>query len=169
MRAKLTQITKQLRAETRARVKAEEALKNARRPVFADPVVQFAHDLWLAWLKNTEEGDRKKWPLRRWDLSEQFLDSIAAQQIVDYDRAVKACVDVVTGRHAEINSRQPHRLRASGGKAGSDYRVRPEDGAAAWRCWINQGPSAARLMWWERCDDVVELSLVCIHDDVRIA
>jgi hypothetical protein len=167
-RQKLNTATTRVRDLRAANDSLTAALDDYRQSVFADPEIQFHHDLWMTWLRTTAEGDRSSWPLRAWDLSPAFIDSIAAQQIVDRDRVLRACVDVVTNRHAEIKSRASHRLRRSEA-ATSGHRERASDGAGAWSCSINVGPAAARLRWWERKDGVVELSLVTAHDDVRLS
>lgn len=162
-RQKISDMTAKITDLKRALANAQAALDEEQRPVFADPHAQFRFELHHAWLQATEEGDRNTWPLREWELGPDFLASIDAQQIVDRARVIRACVDVITGRHAEINSRASHKFKPAGAKD----RVR-DDGAMAWRCAVNVGPSAARLMWWERADGVVELSLVAAHDDFRI-
>lgn len=162
-RARTAEETARATTLKRALLKAEAALAEEQRPLFADPHAQFRYELHHAWLHATEEGDRQSWPLREWELGPEFLASIDAQQIVDRARVIRACVDVITGRHAEINSRASHQFRPAGGNA-----RRRDDGSIAWRCSINMGPSAARLMWWERADGIVEPSLVAAHDDFRI-
>lgn len=165
-RAKAAEATTKL-ATLKRELRSQQERPEDERPVFADPHAQFRYDLHRAWLKATEEGDRPNWPLREWELGPVFLDSIDEQQIVDRAQVIRACVDVITGRHKEINSRASHKLRMREG-GNSPAVVRDEDGAAGWRCSVNSGPAAARLMWWE-LGDFVELSVVATHDDIRIA
>jgi hypothetical protein len=167
-RKKTKEVTTRLTLANRLVEKLKRELTE-ERTLFADPHAQYRYDLHSYWLRATEEGDRPQWPLREWELGLLFLDSIAEQQIVSWSRVMRACVDVITGRHKEINSRASHRLRSNNEAGSSSDPVIREDGAVAWRCSINLGPAAARLMWWERPDGVVELSLVASHDDVRIA
>lgn len=166
--ARNRELTSKLATSRRALEKLQAELDAEERPVYADPHAQFRYDLHRYWLKATEEGDRPEWPLREWELGVLFLDSIAEQQIVDRPRVMRAVVDVITGRHKEINSRASRNMRTS--ISGNAPAVTREDGAVAWRCSINLGPAAARLMWWEgRPDGVVELSRVATHDDTWIA
>lgn len=163
-RDKTKEANTKLAAVKRGLEKANAALAEEEAPVFADPHAQFRRDLHNAWLKATQEGDRPQWWPREWELGEKFLDSIDKQQIVDRRRVIRACVDVITGRHKEIKSRASHKLRSS--MAGNSADVIREDGAVAWRCSVNMGPAAARLMWWERPDEVKELWVVASHDDI---
>lgn len=153
-------------ASLRRTVRAQRQQDGEERRVYADPHAQFRYELHRAWLMATEEGDRQKWRLREWELGETFLDSIEEQQIVERPQVIRACVDVITGRYREINSRASHRLRSSTG--GNAPAVEGKDGEAAWRCSVNTGPAAARLMWWECPGDLVKLSVVRTHDDLRI-
>lgn len=162
LRLQVQELRKDLRA-------MEDRLAAQSRPVFADGYAQFRHDLYRAWLAATEEGDRSEWPLREFALGPEFLASITEQQIVDRDRVIRACVDVITGRHAKIPGRVSHRLRINGESGNSSPVRRRDDGSIAWRCAVQTvGASAARLMWWERTDNVVELAAVRPHDDYRI-
>lgn len=163
-RAKTADAASELASLRRANRTQRQQDEDERR-VYADPHAQFRYELHRAWLMATEEGDRPKWPLREWELGDKFLDSIEKQQVVERPQVIRACVDVITGRHKEINSRASHKLRSSSG--GNAPAVEGEDGEVAWRCSVNTGPAAARLMWWE-CGGLVKLSVVRTHDDLRI-
>lgn len=139
-------------------------------PVYSDPVVQFEHELELAWLKTTPEHDRDAWGLRSYTLGPDFLGSLATIE-VSRTRILRACVDVVTGRYPHIDGRNAKRFKDttdnSGG--GKPVLVRASDGATAWRCSIQMSGLAARLMWWECRNGRPELSRVAAHNDYRIA
>lgn len=138
-------------------------------PVYSDPVVQFEHELELAWLRTTPEHDRDEWGLRSYTLGSEFLGSLDAIE-VPRARVLRACVDVVTGRYPHIDGRNAKRFKDttanSGG--GKPVLVRASDGATAWRCSIQMSGIAARLMWWERRNGHPELSRVADHNDYRI-
>lgn len=145
----------------------EREVDTAHPIVFNDPEAQFDHELYCTWLASTPDGeDRVRWPLRIYDVGEKFIESMQDMKIVSRTAILRACVDVVTGRYAEINGRQAKHLN----RPGSRGRVeRPEDGAIAWRCSIaSNTPGAPRLMWWECEGDSPELSVVAHHDDFRI-
>jgi hypothetical protein len=159
-------------AETRTKLSnarpVEREVDTTQPVVFNDPEMQFDHELYCTWLACTPDGDdRQRWPLRTYGVGEKFIESMQDMKIVSRAAILRACVDVVTGRYAEINGRQAKHLN----KPGARGRIeRPEDGAIAWRCSIASGtPGAPRLMWWECDEDTPELSLVAHHDDFRIA
>ncbi|MBX3195982.1 MAG: hypothetical protein KF727_12895 [Microbacteriaceae bacterium] len=78
---------------------------------------------------------------------------------------MKCVVDVLTDRAKDLPGRELHRLRT--GESGGDApRVRPEDGAAAWRAAIElHTPSARRLHYWQ-VGNRIELARVALHDDM---
>lgn len=143
------------------------------RAVYSDPGVQFEHDLYTAWLHAVPETDRDTWDLTRdYTLGPGFLDSVGELQIVSRERIMRACVDVITGRYAEIPGREAKLLLDGGFSTTAKGRpaiVRETDGAKAWRCAVQtRGAAAARLMWWEIPGGGAELSRVAEHDDARI-
>lgn len=160
----IADLRKQVRELKRALGVAQADIVDEERQVFTDPEAQFHHELWLTWLRDTEESERDDtWALRRWVLGPEFLDSLDDHRIASRKQIVKACVDVVTGRHVERSGRKSHKAR----RAGALATVR-EDGAELWRCAVNnQTASAARLHWWKREDGVIELAYVGTHDDFR--
>lgn len=167
-------------AETRAALsKARQDLAAAAKTedtaaiatVFSDPAAQFDHELYLTWLTCTPECDRDQWALRPYTLGPEFLDSLHTMREHPRPHILRACVDVVTGRYAEINSRNAKHAgqgKASQGVVGRT--VRPADRAVAWRCAVaNNTPNAPRLLWWEVPGGDPELGRVAAHDDFRIA
>lgn len=138
-------------------------------PVYSDPVVQFEHELEQAWLKTTPEHDRDEWELRSYTLGPDFLDSLTTIE-VSRARILRACVDVVTGRYPHIDGRNAKRFKDTNSNSGGGkpVLVRASDGATAWRCSIQMGGIAARLMWWECRNGRPELSRVADHNDYRI-
>jgi hypothetical protein len=143
----------------------KDALAERTRPVYSDPLVQFNYELHNAWLQSVSEPEREQtWPLRSWNVGPDFLDSIEEQQVVDRSQVVKACVDVATGRHAELASRASHKMRPSSA-APTPTR---DDGGKLWRCYVaHNTPSAPRLHWWQLPDGAVEFAYVGLHDDYR--
>lgn len=135
--------------------------------VYADPDRQLRYEIAHAWLTTYPEADRDQHPLATYTFGPDFLDSLDALDGVDRHLVVAACVDVLTRRAWDINGRQARQMRSSAAP-GSDYLTRA-DGAAAWRCNIqNATASARRLMWWEIPDGTIELAKAALHDDVTI-
>jgi hypothetical protein len=165
--------TEQLREEL-SKARSELADAKRREPenlvtqqVYSDPDEQFSHELWLTWLRHTPESDRADWPLDDYVLADGFLDSLRAHPADLQARALRACVDVVTGRANEIPARNTHRMSSTAQNDGPDL-IR-EDGARGWRCAVATGtPAGWRLLWWEHTDGTVELAKIAHHDDYRM-
>lgn len=136
--------------------------------VYTDPTRQFDHELHLAWLNTIPEADRESTAaLRPYTLGPDFLDSLTDLDGFGRDRVIVACLDVLTGRVWESNSRKARQMRESGA-GNAPQRIRA-DGAAAWRCNLqHKAASARRLMWWEKTDGTVELAKAAIHDDYTL-
>lgn len=75
-------------------------------------------------------------------------------------------VQVLTGRDAELVSRELHQLRT--GMGGDDPPVTRTGGETCWRVSLQvKTPSARRLHYWMRNDGSIEFSSVRLHDDIR--
>lgn len=169
-RAKLSTTKQALDLATKQRDAAQQALAAHTEPVFNDPAEQLRHEIYLAWLAATVDGpDRTAWALRDYTVGPEFLDSIAKQQLVDRERIVRACVDVISGRYMEIAGRRAHRVHI-GGSPHTPPVTRTEDDAQGWMCAIRgKGAGAAQITWWEiGRRNAVELSLVTHMQDVRL-
>lgn len=147
----------------------DAAADTADDPVFSDPEVQFDHELYLAYLRTTPEEDRDEWGLRNYTLGPEFLDSLDSLEIARH-RALRACVDVITGRYPHITGRSAKRFKDTVANTGSGKpNLVRADGAAAWRCSIQMSGLAARLMWWECPNGDPELYRIADHNDYRMA
>lgn len=131
-----------------------------------DPEQQLRHEVQVAW-QRYQPDDRRQWPLRGFLLGPEFLVTVASLHGIERSKIVDVCTDVVTGRAAQMASREVHPLRtAEGGDA--PQRVRA-DGAMAWRASLQHNtPSARRLHYWQLRDGRVELARVGVHDDMTI-
>lgn len=132
--------------------------------VYADPEVQFRYEVEQHWLSTLPEKERSKHPLAEYLLGSDFLDSLAALQVVRHDAVLTAVVDVLTGQVSIKNGRRTHRQRV--GRGGGTAPLVRADGAAAWRCDIRSStPAAPRLLWWVLPDGRIELAKAAVHDD----
>jgi hypothetical protein len=125
------------------------------------------HEIYLAWVSRMDAGDRKLWPLpSAYAVGERFAPSLEQLGILSHDKALKAVVDVLTGRARELPTRSPHPLRSGDGMAATDVvRV---DGARCMRVHIEKNvASARRLHYWMRDDGDIELSRLVLHDDME--
>ncbi|UWF77606.1 hypothetical protein [Microbacterium neungamense] len=146
------------------------ALRDARRAAeraHVDPTPEGIRlEIERTWGIRTAPGERTRWPLREYSLGPGFIDSLAGLDETQLSKAVRACVDAITGRDREIPARELHRLRT--GEGGDDAYVVRADGGRCWRSSIEQNaPGARRLHYWELPGGVIELSRVVHHDDTR--
>jgi hypothetical protein len=126
------------------------------------------NEILLEWADRVSRVDKLKFPLPAdYRLGPRFVSSLSSLDDGLFDKAMKCAVDVLTGRAKDLASRDLHRLRV--GESGADApRVRPEDGAVAWRAAVEINvPSARRLHYWS-IGDVIELAQVGLHDDMEI-
>lgn len=123
------------------------------------------YEVLTTWATRTLASDKSRHPLTNYEIGPRFIASLNPLDDGQLDKALRAVVDVLTGRVAEIPGRQLHRLRE--GDGGSDpYVVRP-DGANCWRASIEvNAPSARRLHYWQLPGGAIELSRVVLHDDM---
>ncbi|MGF6824598.1 regulator of replication initiation timing [Microbacterium sp. ZKA21] len=146
------------------------ALRDARRAAERSHVDTTADgirfEIERTWGNRTAPGERGRWPLREYTLGAGFIDSLAALDEGQLSKAIRTCVDAITGRDREIPARELHRLRT--GEGGDDAYVVREDGARCMRSSVEQNVAGARrLHYWELPGDVVELGRIVHHDDTR--
>lgn len=96
--------------------------------MYANPEQQLRHEIHLHWLHTGQEQHRK--PLRSFSIGPDFLASLEAE-LIDRERAIGVCVEVLTRVVHDIPARETHQLRENA-SGGSPTRQRP-DGAVAWR------------------------------------
>jgi hypothetical protein len=135
-------------------------------PWFTDPADQFRHEVRTAWVRGVPAAQKASLPLRDYALGPRFLDSLTLGGI-SRRKVVETVVHVVTGRAADINGLQLHRLRTDDG-GDSPPVTRDADGATCFRVSLQVNtPSARRLHFWRLPDGGYELSRVVLHDDVE--
>jgi hypothetical protein len=156
-----------------ARATARDAARAARAtsiadqpPVFSDPERQFRHDVWLHWLASVPEPERDQWPLRKYVLGPEWLDSYFATPVGLRPKVLGVAVEVITRRATEITARDVRPHHSGSGGSGAENMSRPVDNARAWRCSVQiKTPQARRMMWWEIPGGTLELGRVALHDD----
>lgn len=125
------------------------------------------HEIYLAWIDRLGAGDRVHWPLPDdYTVGENFAPSLEQLDDPLRDKALKAVVDVLTGRVRELPARGLHPLRTGEGMSAAD--VVRSDGARCMRVHIEKCVASARRLHYWQCDDgVIELGRLVLHDDME--
>jgi len=161
--AKLAEASQDRRESGRALRDARRAAERSHVDATADGI---RFEIERTWGNRTAPGERTLWPLREYRLGPDFVESLSALDESQLSKAVRACVDAITGRDKEIPARELHRLRT--GEGGDDAFVVRADGGRCMRSSIEQNaPGARRLHYWELPGGVIELSRVVHHDEMR--
>ncbi|UYO96912.1 hypothetical protein OED01_15115 [Microbacterium sp. M28] len=166
------------RASTEAKLAGAEqdrretgrALRDARRAAERSHVDATADgirfEIERTWGNRTAPGERGRWPLRDYTLGPDFIDSLSPLDEGQLSKAIRTCVDAITGRDREIPARELHRLRT--GEGGGDSYVVRQDGARCMRSSVEQNVAGARrLHYWELPGGGVELGRIVLHDDTK--
>ncbi|QAY59538.1 hypothetical protein ET475_05765 [Microbacterium protaetiae] len=160
----IARLTQELREARGAREPSDSSASRTSREHWPNAEAWIRHEVENAWALRVAASDKLRYPLREYRIGPRFGESIEALDAAQFAKAMRAVVDVATGRVAEIPSRDLHRLRE--GTGGDDPYVVRADGAKCWRASIeSNAPSARRLHYWELPGGVVELSRVVLHDD----
>lgn len=169
-RANLLRRVRDLQKDLRG---ANDRLAHVSRQMEVDPTATenaFLLGVRLAYARLFSEDDRARYPLARMRVGPEFLDRLRALEGVSVDKVLEVAAQVAAGRAHEIPGREVHRLRL--GERGAAYRERRRDGAAAWRCSLQDATaSARRLHWWVipgPDGPTIEFGSVSIHDDYSI-
>ena len=146
------------------------ALRDARRAAERSHVDTTADgirfEIERTWGNRTAPGERGRWPLREYRLGDDFIESLNPLDEGQLSKAIRTCVDAITGRDREIPARELHRLRT--GEGGGDSYVVREDGARCMRSSVEQNVAGARrLHYWELPGGGVELGRIVHHDDTK--
>ena len=146
------------------------ALRDARRAAERSHVDATADgirfEIERTWGNRTAPGERGRWPLRDYTLGPDFIDSLSPLDEGQLSKAIRTCVDAITGRDREIPARELHRLRT--GEGGGDSYVVRQDGARCMRSSVEQNVAGARrLHYWELPGGGVELGRIVLHDDTK--
>lgn len=173
--ADVRQLSDQLRVANRELARARKAQRASgatvgprdRRDRFGDDESWIRHEFHLAWIDRVDPGERDRYPLPAdYVVGPRFTESLEQLDDDRLEKALRACVDVLTGRADDMASREVHPLRT--GMSGGAPGVVRDDGARCMRCAIeNDTASARRLHWWRRRDGGIELSRIVLHDDMR--
>jgi len=156
---------REVQRRSRADRLANESLQaEADRHLFDTEADQLDFEINLAWARMTPASDKSAWPLKPHRYGDKFFASVRDLQGVSRDKIVAVIVDALTGRDAELPSRDLHRLRTG---AGGDDPIRMRNGGeVCWRSAIQVGtPQARRLHYWKCKDGTIELASVRRHDD----
>ncbi|WP_454157714.1 hypothetical protein [Microbacterium lacticum] len=159
----IARLTQELRE---ARAPREQTTVTARtsREDWPDSESWVRHEIDIAWASRVTASEKARYPVRAYRIGPRFADSLSMLDPAQFTKAMRAAVDVVTGRVAVVPGRDLHRLRD--GSGGDDPYVVRADGAKCWRASIeNNAPSARRLHYWQLTDGGIELSRVVVHDD----
>ncbi|WP_188744726.1 hypothetical protein [Agromyces bauzanensis] len=128
-------------------VDASDRSPSTRRDHFVDAEAWVRHEICCAWVERIPACDKAAYPLPTYVVGTDFAASLESRDANKFAKAMKAVVDVLTGRADQMDSREAHRLRTSDA-GGSLYVVR-DDSAHAMRCAIERNtPSARRLHYW---------------------
>ncbi|MGB7962484.1 MAG: hypothetical protein WCF12_05930 [Propionicimonas sp.] len=157
------------------RTKLREAVRRKSRAGIAAPddgrlfeskKDQLDFEIRQAWARMTQPAEKAELPLKRWTHSAHFFDTLQDVEGVSREKVVEVIVHVLTGRDAELASRERHQLRT--GKGGDDPPVVRAGGEPCWRVSLqSNAPSARRLHYWSCSDGSVELGSIRVHDDFR--
>ena len=140
---------------------------DARRARWGADDAWVRHEMYLAWVDRVDAADRAAWPLRDFVVGSEFAASLRSLDTGQFEKALRAAVDAVTGRIRHLPAREAHPLRTGDG-AGDPDTVRASDGAKCWRAYIEQKtPAARRIHYWALPGGGVELSRIVTHDDVE--
>lgn len=161
LQAEVTRLTNELdslRAKTpKARVgrPIAPAARTDRR-MFMDASDEVRFRVMALWAEQTTPQEKIDAPLPRYTFGDEFsasLETLAATSPVLFDKVARCILRVLLGQ-----DRDGHKLDLSG-------RTR-EDGAVAWRSYVEQSTaSARRLHFWRLPGGGIELSRVVLHDD----
>ena len=133
--------------------------------LFADPVDQFKHEVYVSWAERTTPDDKEAYPKAQLHIGSGFLTTLDAVEGVDRGKVVDVVTEIITGRADNMPGRDMHQLRTGAGA--NDPTVTRADGATCWRVALQKGtPSARRLHFWRLVDGSIELSTVRLHDDM---
>jgi hypothetical protein len=152
------------RRQAMERTQKADRAEDDPRAWFTDPEDALRYAVQAAWTRRIPAGEKERWPLRKWHVGPEFIDSLADLGQVSWHKLTEVIADIVVGDPHRLAALDQHELRTSQSGA-APARVRA-DGATAYRVALQQhAPSARRLHYWRR-RDCIELSRVVQHDDM---
>ncbi len=146
----------------RAHERAVQASINDEH-LFPSDAEQLDFEIYVAWARRTTADEKRDLPLLPHTYGPEFFSSWASIEGIERSKVVDVLVDVLTGRDAELASRELHQMRTS--EAGGAPFLTRDDGATAWRVSLQvKTPSARRLHYWRTSDGNIELASIRLHD-----
>jgi len=120
----------------RARVDAEKKVRALEARVGGQPRDEgraargtfeywIRHEVRLAWVARVPAGEKVALPLGPFGVGPSFEQDLAALTDDQFDKTMRAIVDVLTGRAASLDSREVHRLRMSDAGGSPTSYARP--------------------------------------------
>jgi hypothetical protein len=166
----LRQREQELRKDARAAEDRHDALQKRLSgdldPLASERAFLQAVRVWYA--RQFDEDDRVRQPLQRMRVGPKFLASVRDMDGLETDKVVEVCGLVAADLAHTVAGREVHPLR----DGGAGQRLRPRDGAMAWRCALQiKSPSARRLHWWRvpsQQGATIEFASIVLHDDFGI-
>lgn len=157
---KLAEMLKDERRE-RARLKKELQRKKVEGAQAKAPE-PFSGEVAARWVDVYMEPGRA---LPAFSIGPDLESSICECELVDRTSVVDVATRLVAGLTTSL---EVHALRT--GRGGSDpQRIRPRDGARAFRCAVKRNcPGAPRLHYWKLPQGQIELVQVAHHDNEKI-
>lgn len=141
------------RADRERLMKAQQKVREAEKPrgagaavqarVFAGDEDQFRHELYLQWTERVQASEKSRYPLLGYTLGPKFLGSYFGHPADLRSKALRAVVDLLTGRAERMPGRDVHPLRAGSGPEEPQW-FREGDGAACWRMSVEGNTPASR-------------------------
>jgi hypothetical protein len=110
---------------------------------FAGDEDQFRHELYLQWTERVQASEKARYTMDEYSVGPRFLQSYFAHSPDQRQKALRALVDLLTGRADRMPTRDVHPLRMGPGPE-EPQRFRDSDGAAYWRMSVEGNTPASR-------------------------
>jgi len=160
--AKVARLEAQLAAKPKPAPKPKTGpipVQKPARRMFADADAEIRFRVMTLWAEQTTPAQKQESPLPKYSFGPGFaasLDDLSAHNPQLLDKVARCALRVLLGQ-----DRDGHKLDPAG-------KTR-EDGAVAWRSYVEQNTaSARRLHYWRLPGGQVELAKVVLHDDYSI-
>lgn len=151
-------------ARKKARLQTSVSAYDAREK-FSTAELALRHELYMEWVERIPANEKLEYP---WDgkfiVGPKFTESFYAHGPVLRAKALKALIQLLTGRAERMKARDIHPKRIGSG-GDNPQLVRDEDGATCWRMSVESGVAAARRVhYWKLADGTLELHELVAHD-----
>lgn len=166
LESELSDVKRALRGRSRVPLLSNTPTRAERRERWSSDEAWARHEIYLAWVERIAPTDRERYALPDYAISERFAPSLLGLDDGQFDKALKATVDVLTGLVRTLPGRELHVLRTADSGNAPAHR-RSSDHALCYRVYIEQNtPSARRLHFWHPDHAPIELERVVTHDTV---